>query len=427
MDVRLNRRSLLVGSAASAAVAIAARGLSRSNLGISQFPARTAPDRMVSARTFGALGDGHADDRAAIQSAIDSMAASGGGQVLLPAGLYLVSSAAHSAVAIELKSGVSLRGEGAGSIIKLRDGAGGHTVDATDVSNCAMRSLVIDGNRERQPSVGHGFRSGGVVGLVLQNLTIKNTYHYGIGIEAGINKNIVIDGVAIANTGGDGIDIKNKKNSDSDIVISNVTIRRWGLRTDVKAQTGIDCRGPIRLTNIQVSEPVANDAVGIRMRQGEASDINGIGGHHSNLNSFQVRMGTGHAQIGIDVVARYVTVANGSVTGGSRGLLVEEIGFRGAGIHVAGCSGPGILIDSPTPRLHGDGAILSDCSARDCGQDGFEVDSNDVRIVNCTSSGNRGYGVMIMAGASRAHVQGGSFSGNGAGRIGAREERARIT
>ena len=46
----------------------------------------------VSVKDFGAVGDGVADDTAAIQAAIDSVFNTGGGTVYLPAGTYLVSS-----------------------------------------------------------------------------------------------------------------------------------------------------------------------------------------------------------------------------------------------------------------------------------------------------------------------------------------------
>jgi polygalacturonase len=48
------------------------------------------PDRQVSVRDFGTVGDGLADDTAAIQRAIDAASAAGGGKVVVPAGRYLI-------------------------------------------------------------------------------------------------------------------------------------------------------------------------------------------------------------------------------------------------------------------------------------------------------------------------------------------------
>ena len=61
----------------------------------------------VSVKDFGAVGDGVADDRAAIQSTIDRVEARGGGWVYLPKGNYLIS----SALTIDT-AGVSICGAG---------------------------------------------------------------------------------------------------------------------------------------------------------------------------------------------------------------------------------------------------------------------------------------------------------------------------
>ena len=43
-------------------------------------------------RTFGAVGDGKTKDTAAVQKALDTCAVNGGGEVLFPAGDYLIGS-----------------------------------------------------------------------------------------------------------------------------------------------------------------------------------------------------------------------------------------------------------------------------------------------------------------------------------------------
>ena len=81
-------------------------------------------------RRYGAVGDGVADDTVAIQQAIDSVEAQGGGDVRLPDGTYLVNNT------LTINGPVWLRGEGAsfeevftasptfnGSVIKLANGA----------------------------------------------------------------------------------------------------------------------------------------------------------------------------------------------------------------------------------------------------------------------------------------------------------------
>lgn len=366
-------------------------------------------------RKMGATGDGRTDDRPAIQAAIDSLARLGGGILYFPAGVYVVTRTGNTSVAISLRSGVSLEGQGTASILRLKNGSGGHLMNVTRESNCAVRQMVLDGNRLQQPSLGHGFRSGGVDGLQLEDLLIVNAFHYGIGLEGGDNRAVVINRVEIADCGGDGIDIKNKSNGNSIVTISNVSVRRWGLRTDSQTQAGIDCRGPVRLSGIRISNPVAQDAVGLRMRQGEAGDVNGLGAHNARLDNFEVQMGNGRTQIGLDVVARSVVATNGTVSGGFRGLAVHASGFRANGLRVSGCTGSGILLNAHGSGLNADDAVLSNCVVTNCAEDGIDVETNNVQILDCTSTGSGRYGLSVRETASNTVVVRGNFSRNRAG------------
>ncbi|QNM83813.1 right-handed parallel beta-helix repeat-containing protein [Sphingomonas sabuli] len=418
--VQLSRRSVLIGSAAAGAASIAvAQSPVLKLLGQSsatQAP-RTAP-RSLSVRDYGARGDGVSDDRPAIQAAIDAAAKAGGGTVYFPAGTYIASRTGETAVAITLKSGVTLQGAGVRSVLKLRDGDGGHLVNATRERNCGVRDMVLDGNRLRQPSSGHGFRSGGVAGLTLTNLIIRNAFHYGIGLEGGTNRDVLIKSVTVEDCGGDGIDIKNKNSDDTAVTITDVTVRRWGLNQSRDTQAAIDCRGPVRLTNIRVSEPGSEDAAGIRMRQGEVNQINGLGAHNSQVDGFDVRMGQGgRARIGVHVAARSVSFSNGTVSGGMRGVMVQDSGFRGTNLSVNGCRDEGILIVTRGRGLDGDDATLTRCRVTGCGEDGISIDAQRATIVDCRSNGNRGHGLRIRQTAGATRVVGGDFSANGAGPI----------
>jgi len=74
----------------------------------------------VSVKDFGAVGDGVADDTAAIQAAIDSLGAFTGGTIYLPVGTYRT-----TAILSCTQRGVSLVGDGAdGSIIKAEHSTG---------------------------------------------------------------------------------------------------------------------------------------------------------------------------------------------------------------------------------------------------------------------------------------------------------------
>lgn len=426
--MNVTRRSFLLGaaSAGTAAVAVAQTpvidlsGLLRP----AQDPLGNA--RVVDVRNFGARGDGRSNDCEAIQAAIDLVSRSGGGTVRFPAGTYVASRAAGSAVAITLRSGVILEGVGSASILKLQDGSGGHLVNVTRERNCGVRNMVLDGNRKRQPSTGHGFRSGGVDGLRLENVLVVNAFHYGIGLQGGANRNVSISNIVVEDCGGDGIDIKNKTNGDSLVIIDNVTVRRWGLRSEKRAQAAIDCRGRVRLSNVRVAEPGADDAVGIRMRHGEPGDPNGLGAHGTQLTDFEIHMDSGRGQVGLAVASRDVSASNGSVQGGRRGLVIQDDRFRGSAISVTGCSDVGVLIDARNGSLSGDRTMLSKCRIADCGGNGIEIEADNVELVECISVGNGESGLLIKETAAGVSVAGGDYSRNRRARIVDRGKNSRI-
>jgi hypothetical protein len=122
----------------------------------------------VNVRDFGAKGDNVSDDTAAIQSAIDSVASSGGGTVYVPAGTYKLSYRLRSGVTglycLLMRSHIKLVGDGFGTILRVRDndpfpgpgsiarviGAGENLDDVT------LEAFSVDGNRANIP----GFSSG---------------------------------------------------------------------------------------------------------------------------------------------------------------------------------------------------------------------------------------------------------------------------
>ena len=91
---------------------------------------------------YGAVGDGVADDTAAIQAAIDSLAAYGG-SIFLPPGVYRISTA------LKMRPGVTLQG-GGGATITQGNGANLSKMidfDTNAAANAGINGLTIDGNR----------------------------------------------------------------------------------------------------------------------------------------------------------------------------------------------------------------------------------------------------------------------------------------
>lgn len=128
---------------------------------------RRRPIFNVRDAAFGARGDGVADDRPAIQAAIDAAALAGGGLVYLPAGVYWLRSVRVQAgvrfYLLNYYSGVVLAGAGIDRTI-LRAAAGlpdqtriisSNSSDGLSlVRNATFRDFTIDGVAAQQPNAG---------------------------------------------------------------------------------------------------------------------------------------------------------------------------------------------------------------------------------------------------------------------------------
>lgn len=116
------------------------------------------PDDAPSVRVFGAIGDGRADDRAAIQDAIDHVAACGGGTVVLPAGRFriVLTPAQDGPIGLWLRSGVRLQGtDRRRSVLMLADGQRGpgtygRIIASGDLVDASLGNFTIEANRSGQ-------------------------------------------------------------------------------------------------------------------------------------------------------------------------------------------------------------------------------------------------------------------------------------
>src|SRR5690554_2122961 len=159
-------------------------------------------------RSYGAVGDGVADDRAAIQAAVDSASMGGGGVVFLPAGTYRITGQ------INWKTKVSLKGMGAGiSIIKMDGvrfdairntdgGTEGGDENITPLDDCHFEDFEIDGSglTSTEASVlGKGIFINFMRRAVFRNLYIHHTIGTGLGCD--FHKDTVIDSCVVSYCG----------------------------------------------------------------------------------------------------------------------------------------------------------------------------------------------------------------------------------
>ncbi|HQO35159.1 MAG TPA: glycosyl hydrolase family 28 protein, partial [bacterium] len=279
-----------------------------------------------SVRDFGAQGDGTHNDTAAVQAAIDSCAAMGGGMVRFSAGTYLCGS-------LHLTSRVSLFLD-AGAVLKAspeQSDFGPESPefksDADEETSCFRYALlcgrdvehvavlgegILDMNRDRQ----HGPKCIALVRcrhVEIRGITIKHATNYAISMLG--TDYVNIDGVTIRENPKDGIDpdcchhvrIANCHIETEDDAIAvkssfslgekrsceNITVTNCFLGTECYCfRIGSETGGDIR--NVAVSNCVMSGLDGHRPAWGGVSVVSVDGAHvqgivASNLTMYRVR------------------------------------------------------------------------------------------------------------------------------------------
>ena len=181
-------------------------------------------------KNFGAIGDGRVDvagrdnnnDTDAIQAAIDACSAAGGGTVFLPTGIYPI----NGQRGVDLKPNVHLRGESVTStILKNYIEPWSRVLGIPGGANISITDLTVDGGwlsrtSGKQPFLlsQNAIRGEGIIfynnnitpanNFRANNLHIKNTAHYGIGIQNVAVEGAYLTNLSFENSGGDCLDIK---------------------------------------------------------------------------------------------------------------------------------------------------------------------------------------------------------------------------
>lgn len=361
---------------------------------------------VVNVKDFGAVGDGVADDTAAIQAAINA-----GANIYFPNGIYIVSDNDSDTVAIKItKNNINLFGAGINStILKLKANQNAHTISTDGFNFIQISDISIDGNRSNQTGSGHGIRVASCNSLHINNLEIKETAGYGIGLQSGTLKNIFISNVEIKNTSLDGIDFKNTNNNNSNLILDNISISNYGLNTSFSNQTGMDIRGPATITNIHVSS-MPNDGVGIRFRNGETSDPTGLGGHNSSLSNFIIYGSNGVSQIGISIISRDVTISNGTVDKVLFG--VECAGERNLinNVSILNTTSSGIIFNYVDSIINGSYSTASNCKMNNC-IEAIQIEGNNNIIQSCQMLNCTTRTIQIDVGANNNIISSNQFLG----------------
>lgn len=289
----------------------------------------------VNVKAFNAIGDGSTDDTSAISLALSSLVSIGGGTLYFPKGTYLVDS-----VYIQ-SNNIRIIGDGVGnSIIR---GKNGGAVSMAYASNILIKDIEIDGNRRTPGTVGHGIRCAGGNNIQIRNVKINNSPDYGIGFQDyNLYERIILDNVHIIDSGGDGIDFKNRDNCNFNIVMNNILVENW-CASGSGSGAAIDIRGPALMTNIVLRRNIntfeaINVCVGIRFRAGEIGDPNGVGGHYSKLSNFQIDISGFMIQAGVNPEGNRISICNGFVRGCNFGVHIEQESVSISNVSFVGCN-----------------------------------------------------------------------------------------
>jgi hypothetical protein len=156
---------------------------------------------------------------------------------------------------------------------KLKDGENNNAFSLTGTGKLTAKHLTINQNRDNQTG-GHGIRAGGCEKLLIEDVTIKNCYSYGIGSQAGTNIGVSLSNLTIHDVGQDGIDIKDYNLNNGVIFIDGYTCYNYDL-LGVEQQVGLDVRGTVIATKVNIITNGNN--YGVRFRVGGTQGRAGAG------------------------------------------------------------------------------------------------------------------------------------------------------
>jgi hypothetical protein len=344
---------------------------------------------IIYVENYGAVGNGVVNDTTAILNAIAALPDAGGVIEFSP-GTYLVSNSGGS-VALSLTSpNITLRGAGKNAtVIKVSDTA--HVLNITG-TGCIVEDLTVDGSADGDYTGGtHGIRIQGI-SQEIRNVAVTNCKAYGIGVgqsDGSTTKGLRLDNLDISLTGNDAIDTKNRADANEDIIYSRITVKTWGQGAG-SAQAGIDCRGPLKLSNITAYP--TDDNVGIRFREGELEDVNGLGGHDSSLSQFHVIGSSASTSVGVYIAARRVVVDDGHISGVTYGVDVIEGHGKISKVIARNCGIYGFYLRTST--FTAQYTTLTNCEGSEC-TSGFRIQVPDITLNQCNAFDNTSYGVDI--------------------------------
>lgn len=234
--------------------------------GAMQRTAQTKLREVVSVKDFGAVGDGIADDTAAVQGGIDYVAANGG-TLYFPAGTYALNAVLQLLSAAD---GFCLRGAGRESTTLMRASDYAASVfNISGVSDFTIEHLTVDAKHSVFPNGNHGIAISNGSNIRTQHLVVRDFKNTGILIFENPGdpvtvtyQNNIIDDVLV-----DGLDASNNGILLGDLRFSgirNAFVR--GMNTAGSPSYGLQLKGKCQYCFIEDSR-VENARAGVAFGQ----------------------------------------------------------------------------------------------------------------------------------------------------------------
>lgn len=238
---------------------------------------------VLNVKKTGAIGDGVTDDTKAIQKAIDSLAALGGGTVKVPSGVYAI----NAKVSLQMKTNVDLYMPDTTSVLQAipNDTMNYIIVKIADASNVRVFGGKILGERN-------------------QHTGTNGEWGMGIGVYGGIN--ILIQNVVIADCWGDGIYIN--ENASKTVTSAFVHIKKVISRNNRRQGLSI-----IKATYVSVSNSQFIYTNGTAPQAGIDIEPNFDSASHIFINNTECAYNQGSGIMTYESKSKHTVVTNDEI------------------------------------------------------------------------------------------------------------------
>jgi nitrous oxidase accessory protein NosD len=389
----------------------------------------------LSVRDFGARGDGHTLDTAAIQAAVDAVPP--GGVLSFPPGTYRIASDRG----IALKDDVHLELGRAVIVAANVDDARCRLIEVQGRRNVRVSGGTLVGSREGSPEWGVGILASDASELLIENVTLRNFYFDGILLTGNRGcRRVVVRGVVAENNRRTGLAAP----AAEEVLVEDSSFRGTrGQSPEAGANFEPNPGGVVRGVHVRRSTFAGNAGVGLYVHRGRGDAVaeatleqsvvedNGHGVVMSGVEGITIADNrvSGHrreATSGIVVAdTGRAVVRDNRLLGNFRGILsgrasgVEIVGNTVEGLGWAGApEASGIVCLGPSPKPDAACRVVGNSVSRCPGSGVVAQLVSKVQVIDNTIAdvGQRG---LLLRAASRGEVRGNSVAGSGLAEAGA--------